>query len=120
MEWIQMDGKELRLLEPPLSDEGERRIFGFLNMLFKHKLFIAKVFILVALPILIVLLSMPTQYLAKTKILIKPTRTFLSLSPSGTAASGTSDGRGTIPNPCLLYTSPSPRDRQKSRMPSSA
>ena len=25
-----------------------------------------------------------------------------------------------IPMPCLLYTSPSPRDRQKSRMPSSA
>ena len=25
-----------------------------------------------------------------------------------------------IPNVCLLYTSPSPRDRQKSRMPSSA
>ena len=24
------------------------------------------------------------------------------------------------PDPCLLYTSPSPRDRQKSRMPSSA
>src|SRR5665213_3011652 len=24
------------------------------------------------------------------------------------------------PGPCLLYTSPSPRDRQKSRMPSSA
>ena len=26
----------------------------------------------------------------------------------------------TRPNTCLLYTSPSPRDRQKSRMPSSA
>ena len=25
-----------------------------------------------------------------------------------------------LPRPCLLYTSPSPRDRQKSRMPSSA
>ena len=25
-----------------------------------------------------------------------------------------------IQTPCLLYTSPSPRDRQKSRMPSSA
>ena len=25
-----------------------------------------------------------------------------------------------LPNTCLLYTSPSPRDRQKSRMPSSA
>ena len=30
-----------------------------------------------------------------------------------------SDGDG-IPDVCLLYTSPSPRDRQKSRMPSSA
>ena len=27
---------------------------------------------------------------------------------------------GKIPEGCLLYTSPSPRDRQKSRMPSSA
>ena len=27
---------------------------------------------------------------------------------------------GTAGNTCLLYTSPSPRDRQKSRMPSSA
>ena len=30
-----------------------------------------------------------------------------------------SDGNAT-PSTCLLYTSPSPRDRQKSRMPSSA
>ena len=29
-------------------------------------------------------------------------------------------GEPTEPNTCLLYTSPSPRDRQKSRMPSSA
>ena len=28
--------------------------------------------------------------------------------------------QGDMPNICLLYTSPSPRDRQKSRMPSSA
>ena len=27
---------------------------------------------------------------------------------------------GIVLKPCLLYTSPSPRDRQKSRMPSSA
>ena len=27
---------------------------------------------------------------------------------------------GCMPTTCLLYTSPSPRDRQKSRMPSSA
>ena len=31
------------------------------------------------------------------------------------------ESNGTLPaHPCLLYTSPSPRDRQKSRMPSSA
>ena len=29
-------------------------------------------------------------------------------------------GAGDQFKPCLLYTSPSPRDRQKSRMPSSA
>ena len=38
---------------------------------------------------------------------------------SNVSASGYAEG--TIPNnACLLYTSPSPRDRQKSRMPSSA
>jgi uncharacterized protein involved in exopolysaccharide biosynthesis len=99
MERIQFDGKELSLLEPPLGDDRQRGIFVFLTMLFRHRLFITNVFVLVALPILIVLLSMPTQYLAKTKILINPTRSFLSLSPSGTAASRTPDGQGTNPNP---------------------
>ena len=28
--------------------------------------------------------------------------------------------KGMLANPCLLYTSPSPRDRTRSRMPSSA
>ena len=36
---------------------------------------------------------------------------------SGGDSSGDSSGTG---GGCLLYTSPSPRDRQKSRMPSSA
>ena len=31
-----------------------------------------------------------------------------------------SEIQATVRNTCLLYTSPSPRDRQKSRMPSSA
>ena len=97
MQWIQIDGKELPLLEPP-SDERDR-IGVFFNMFFRHKRLITSVFILMALPILIVLLSIPIQYLAKTKILINPTRTFLSLSPSGTSASRTSDDHGTIPNP---------------------
>ena len=32
----------------------------------------------------------------------------------------TDDGCGMTPEDCLLYTSPSPRDRTRSRMPSSA
>ena len=39
---------------------------------------------------------------------------------SGTVALALATGEATMPIPCLLYTSPSPRDRQKSRMPSSA
>src|SRR5438093_10713284 len=80
MECIQIDGTELPLLEPLRGEEPQRRIFRVLNMLFKHKFFIAKIFIIVSLPIMIVLLSMPTEYIAKAKILIKPTRPFLNLS----------------------------------------
>ena len=42
---------------------------------------------------------------------------------NGTSATGTVINQSTSNNQytvCLLYTSPSPRDRQKSRMPSSA
>ncbi|TMA12662.1 MAG: hypothetical protein E6J89_04120, partial [Deltaproteobacteria bacterium] len=98
MEWIQLDGKELPLLESPQSEEPQRRIFGFLNVLFKNKFFIAKVFIMVALPILILLLAMPTEYLAKVKILIKPTRAFLNLSASSNS-SATSDDHGAAAKP---------------------
>ena len=38
----------------------------------------------------------------------------------GTWSFNTSDWYFTSPDPCLLYTSPSPRDRTRSRMPSSA
>ena len=44
----------------------------------------------------------------------KEDMTFLTAKKAVSISSG-----GTV-NICLLYTSPSPRDRQKSRMPSSA
>ena len=45
-----------------------------------------------------------------------------SAYPAGgdSAAQSKNSAGGNSGKPCLLYTSPSPRDRQKSRMPSSA
>ena len=43
----------------------------------------------------------------------------LGAAPNGTDAWGTTANQGGA-NTCLLYTSPSPRDRTRSRMPSSA
>ena len=47
-----------------------------------------------------------------------------SMYPSYSCRCSFCGGQDSVPkydyNPCLLYTSPSPRDRQKSRMPSSA
>ena len=48
-------------------------------------------------------------------IKIEGRNTFVPIRKIG----GLADGRMTFQG-CLLYTSPSPRDRQKSRMPSSA
>ena len=45
-------------------------------------------------------------------------RLFYAQADSGDSDVGNRDLR--LINTCLLYTSPSPRDRQKSRMPSSA
>ena len=46
--------------------------------------------------------------------------TDMTITPEGIAALP-ADERGLYENePCLLYTSPSPRDKRQSRMPSSA
>ena len=45
---------------------------------------------------------------------------FVSFVVSGTMWYGSATTPVELFGPCLLYTSPSPRDRQKSRMPSSA
>ena len=44
----------------------------------------------------------------------------INMDQATRASHGTPPKGGTIYLTCLLYTSPSPRDRQKSRMPSSA
>ena len=46
--------------------------------------------------------------------------TVQDVSKAGLAQPNTPNTALNQTHPCLLYTSPSPRDRQKSRMPSSA
>ena len=45
--------------------------------------------------------------------------TVASVGPAGSIVNGTASSFG-LNSPCLLYTSPSPRDQRGSRMPSSA
>ena len=57
----------------------------------------------------------------KSNILVGLVGAVLALTiPVKAAADDTVYATITQTHPCLLYTSPSPRDRQKSRMPSSA
>ena len=51
---------------------------------------------------------------------IRPGEVVALLGPNGAGKTTTLDALLGLSTPCLLYTSPSPRDRQKSRMPSSA
>ena len=56
--------------------------------------------------------SLAKRYIKDNRILIMITSLLGGVLPI--------PGRVALSAPCLLYTSPSPRDRQKSRMPSSA
>ena len=47
-------------------------------------------------------------------------RDSISAATTGAVRDAVNAALGMLDNGCLLYTSPSPRDRQKSRMPSSA
>ncbi len=81
MDWLQIEGKEIPLLEPPQKhQEAPRRI---LYVLFKHQRMITVIFLAITVPILLYLLFKPTKYMGVAKVLIKPSREFLSASPTG-------------------------------------
>ncbi|MGE5302905.1 MAG: GumC family protein [Alphaproteobacteria bacterium] len=100
MNWVEIEGKEIPLLEAPQKhEEVPRRI---LYVLFKHRQMITVIFLAINIPMLLYLLFRPTKYLASVKVLIKPSRGFLSISP-------TSDGRepnaiGVEPSPEIINT----------------
>jgi uncharacterized protein involved in exopolysaccharide biosynthesis len=79
MDWVQIEGREIPLLEPPETQkETPRRV---LQVLFRYKRLIRKTFLIISIPALLILLLMPTRYIAVSKVFIKPSRAFLQLNP---------------------------------------
>src|SRR5687768_2791305 len=81
MDWVQIDGKEIPLLEPPETHKDKPR--RLLQVLFKYKRLILTIFLCISLPAVVILLLMPTKYMATSKVFIKPSRAFVNLSPTG-------------------------------------
>ena len=74
MDFLQIDGKEIPLLEPPESHkETPRRL---LHVVFKYKRLILSMFLSISLSVLAVILIMPKQYRASAKVFIKPGRAY--------------------------------------------
>ena len=98
MDWVQIEGKEIPLLEAPQKHEDPPR--RILYVIFKHKRLIAAIFLGLSVPVFFYLLFRPTQYLAAAKVLIKPSRAFLNLSPISGAKEG--GAVGILPSPDII------------------
>jgi uncharacterized protein involved in exopolysaccharide biosynthesis len=96
MAWIEIDGKEIPLLEPPETHkEMPRRV---LQVFFKYKRIIRIIFLSIFLPSLVFVLLTPQKYSGTAKVFIKPSRAFLNLSPSG----GGENALSVAPSPDVL------------------
>lgn len=80
MAWIEIDGKEIPLLEPPETQKASPR--RILHVVFKYRRVIRNIFLSISLPLILILFILPKQYRATTKVLIKPSRAYLNLSPT--------------------------------------
>ena len=80
MDFLQVDGKEIPLLEAPQKYEAPPR--RILYVLFKQKRLICAIFLALSVPAFIYLVTRPVQYTGIAKVLVKPSREFLNVSPS--------------------------------------
>src|ERR687897_2724761 len=99
MEWLQVDGREIPLLEAPQKYEAPPR--RILYVLFKQKRLICAIFLALAVPAFIYLLQRPVQYTGIAKVLVKPSREFLNVSPT---ASGHNAALGLLPSAGVMNT----------------
>ena len=115
MEWLQVDGKEIPLLEAPQKYEAPPRRIAY--VLFKQKRLIASVFIILSLPVFLYLLSMPTEYTASARVLIKPSREFLNISPTSAGSVSVSPSPDMINTEIQIIRSPELAERLAKEIP---
>lgn len=95
MDTLQINGVEIPLLEPPQHKDNDAPRW-ILYALFKRKFFITVTFLVVSLPLMIAYLLKPVEYLAASKVLFRPGRAFIGLSPSGESVMSLSPSPETI------------------------
>ena len=100
MDFLQVDGKEIPLLEAPQKYEAPPR--RILYVFFKQKTLICAIFLALSVPAFIYLLLKPVEYTATAKVLVKPSREFLNVSPNATGYSNA--GIGLLPSPEIINT----------------
>src|SRR5918995_3351497 len=100
MDFLQVDGKEIPLLEAPQKYEAPPR--RILYVLFKQKTLICATFLALSVPAFIYLLLKPVEYTATAKVLVKPSREFLNVSPSNSAYGNA--GLSLLPSPEVINT----------------
>ena len=100
MDFLQVDGKEIPLLEAPQKYEAPPR--RILYVFFKQKRLICAIFLALSVPAFIYLLLKPVEYTAIAKVLVKPSREFLNVSPSNTGYGNA--GVSLLPSPEVINT----------------
>jgi uncharacterized protein involved in exopolysaccharide biosynthesis len=115
MDFVQIEGKEIPLLEAPERyEDPPRRI---LYVLFKHKQLICVIFILLILPMFLYLLFRVTEYTATAKVLLNPSREFLSMSPTGQSTVSLAPSPEMINTEIQIIKSPELAERLAAEIP---
>ena len=81
METLEIHGTQIPLLEAPRGNNEVPRRVAY--VLFKHKLFIAAMFVVLSLPAILFYLMQPQKYIATAQVMVQPSRAFLNPGPEG-------------------------------------
>jgi uncharacterized protein involved in exopolysaccharide biosynthesis len=116
MDFLQIDGKEVPLLEAPQKYEAPPRRIAY--VLFKQKRLIAGIFLAISMPIFLYIMFKQQEYIASAKVLIKPSREFLNVSPTpGMGSIGLLPSPEVINNEIQIVRSPELAERLVTEIP---